>query len=135
GRAGDNGVCVCSRMPMRYMRQTPAHSSKKREQAEKEARHETDQIESCPGHIRLLLFSPSELTDAGLSASNRRSARSGVSRIAPSSRKQLRVSVWRAVWIITWLISGSLAKRSAPCSSHTSSFPSVVRKSEISSVW
>jgi hypothetical protein len=44
-----------------------------------------------------------------------------VFRISPSSNRQRRVSWLRATLIRTALTSGSLAKRSEPCSSHTSS--------------
>src|SRR5215475_10154233 len=99
---------------------------------QKEPDHKTDQIKIRPGHSRAP-FLP--LPVAGCNASSSLSASPGVSRIAPISRKLFRVSLSRANLVRTSLTSLSLAKRSEACSSHTSSFPSTVRKSDVNSVW
>src|SRR5947208_64473 len=123
-------------------RQVPMQASQqKRQQAEDKSKSETDEVEICPCHCDRLR-SPTGLwfraaggfRISGLSASSKRSARPGVSRIAPSRRKHRRVSFSRAAFKRTSLTSGSLANRSDPWSSHTSSLPSIVRRSEVSSV-
>src|SRR5581483_5452329 len=108
-------------------------SEHERQKTEGESHCKTDEIEIGPSHFDRL---PSGRlgTLSGRSASSKRSARPGVSRIAPNNIRQARVSFWRAALSRTSLTSGSLAKRSEPCSSHTSSLPSVVRRSETSSV-
>src|SRR5438128_4869427 len=127
---------VASSSPMRKMRQMET-AHQEREQAKDKSHGKTKEIKIRPCHTGLPC-SARDVTDraaSGLSASSSRSASPGVSRIAPSNRKHRRVSLWRAALIRTPLTSGSLAKRSEPCKSHTSNFPSVVRKSEVSSVW
>src|SRR6184192_612867 len=104
-----------------------------REQAKDKSHDKTKEIKIRPCHTGLPCSA--RVTDraaSGLRASSSRSASPGVSRIAPSNKKHRRVSLWRAALIRTPLTSGSLAKRSEPCNNHTSNFPSVVRKSEVS---
>ena len=90
----------------------PAQTSgEKRQQAEEKSHRETDQIEICPGHSRRLpsLARVRCPPRSGCNASSKRSASPGVSRIAPSSRKQRRVSFSRAALIrtsLTWRIAG-----------------------------
>src|SRR5882762_9260799 len=117
--------------------QMPMHATKyKREHAKHKTYGKADEIKIGPRHSDRLPSLPLEPFVAfGSNASSKRSVRPGVFRIAPINRKQRRVSLSRAALSSTSLTSGSLAKRSAPCSSQTSSFPSVVRKSETSSVW
>src|SRR4029077_15625994 len=83
------------------IRKSPVQApSQEHQRAECEAYGEADEIEIRPGHGRRLL-SPAccGFAASGVSASSNRSARPGVSRIAPSRRKQRRVSWWRAALI------------------------------------
>src|SRR6516225_432942 len=135
--AADRNVS-CSMRHVRQMEAPACASTEKRNHAESEADHKTDQIEVRPGHWIRLPWEALRLrwlrTASGSSASSKRSASPGVSRIAPNSRKQLRVSLWRAHLMSTSLTSRSLTKRSEPCNNQTSSLPSVVRRSLVSSV-
>src|SRR5208337_2007315 len=111
----------------------PAQSARdKRNRAQQKTDGETDQVKISPSHIpspshvpghrfRLLGAAPVARSGSGRRASNRRSASPGVFRISPSSSRQRRVSLSRATLIRTSLTSGSLAKRSEPCRSQTSS--------------
>src|SRR5581483_2262900 len=112
----------------------PRPSKCKNEHAQKEPDDETDEIKVRPGHSRTP-FLAFELASAwGCSASSNRSASPGVSKIAPSSRKHLRVSFSRASLIRMLLSSASPANLSEACKSQTSMRPSVVRRSEVNSV-
>src|SRR5581483_1466742 len=102
--------------------------------AQEESDHKTDQIKICPGHSRAPFLPFEGVAACGCSASSSRSASPGVSRIAPSNKKHFRVSFSRASLIKTLLSSSSPAKRSEACKSQTSRLPSVVRKSDVSSV-
>ena len=122
---------------MRQMQPAEARASEhERKETEAEADRETDQIEVGPvkpvssvigfaslPHSRSCRGDglPLPAASSGRSASSKRSASPGVSRIAPNSRKQRRVSFSRAALISTLLTSGSLANFSEPCSSQTSS--------------
>src|SRR5579872_412168 len=132
-----SGRCVpvdmAVRMKMNMREVEMEASAQKHQRAQEEPHDETDQIKICPGHSRPP-FLPREFVACGCSASSRRSASPGVSKIAPSKIKHLRVSFSRASLIRTLVSSGSPAKRSDACSSHTSRLPSVVRKSDVSSV-
>src|ERR1051326_8834460 len=114
----------------------PAVSTEKeRQHAERKPNCKTDEIEISPRHGDFLPSLTLEISPrSGCNASSNRSASPGVSKIAPSNRKQLRVSFCRAALIDTSLTALSLAKRSAPCRSQRSSLPSVVRKSDTNSV-
>src|SRR6185312_2570242 len=124
-------------MQMDVKRQVPAQAShEKRNNAEGKTHGKAEKIKIGPCHSdRLPSRAFGSFAASGCKASSSRSASPGVLRIAPSNRRQRRVSFSRAALIKTSLTSGSLAKRSEPCSSQTSSLPSTVRKSEVSSVW
>src|ERR1700746_3904010 len=114
------------RMKMK-MRNMQMHSAaQKHHQAQEESHDKTDQIKIRPGHRRPPRL---PLLACGCNAFSNRSAKPGVSKIAPSKIRHLRVSLSRAAFNKTSLNSRSPANRSDPCSSHTSSFPSTVRKS------
>src|SRR5262249_40538288 len=102
-RAGMNKWA--SAMQMKMKRQMPMVSAQqKRKHAECEPNGETDEIEIGPCHRDRLPSLSLEISPrSGCSASSNRSASPGVSKIAPSSRKQLRVSFWRAALISTSL--------------------------------
>src|SRR5204863_10065376 len=144
------GVCSCWRVrsdavPVKSVTLESGHvnvyvrklksASEKHYDTQKKANDKTDKIKISPGHSRppFLPLRPLALA-CGCKAASKRSARPGVSRIAPRSKMHLRVSFSRAALIRTSLNSGSFAKRSEPCSSHTSSLPSTVRRSEVNSV-
>src|SRR5208282_2882 len=139
-RAAMRHRCVSGgNMPARVRKVRQMHMPAKsagdeRNRAEQKTDGETGQIKISPSHIpsrcrdhisdhrfRLLGAAPVPRAASGRSASNRRSASPGVFRISPSSNRQRRVSLSRATLIRTSLTSGSLAKRSEPCNSHTSS--------------
>src|SRR5437773_12273949 len=106
-------------------------AGEKNHHTQKEPDDKTHQVEISQSHRRPPRL---PLVAFGFSASSNRSANPGVSRIAPINRKALRVSFSRAALIRISLNSRSPAKRSEPWSNHTSSLPSTVRKSEVSSV-
>src|SRR5205823_11304480 len=121
----------CMKMKVRHMQMHSA--AQKHHQAQEESHHKTDQIKISPSHERPP-FLPCPLVPAcGFNASSNLSASPGVSKIAPSNSMHLRVSFSLAAFKRTALNSGSLANRSDPCNSHTSSLPSTVRKSEVNS--
>src|SRR5438309_9872379 len=102
-------VAACS--PMRKMRQMET-AHQKREQAKDKSHGKTKEIKIRPCHTGLPC-SARDVTDraaSGLSASSSRSASPGVSRIAPSNRKQRLVSLSRAALSRTQHNSGALAK-------------------------
>src|SRR5690242_10315347 len=112
-----------------------SHSSGDEHQnAQEESHDKTDQIKISPGHDRPPFLLCPLVPAGGFNASSNLSASPGVSKIAPSNSKHLRVSFSRAAFKRTALNSGSPANRSDPCNSHTSSLPSTVRKSEVNSV-
>src|SRR5581483_2244354 len=117
---------------MRKMQVRSAHQESY--DTEQEPDDKTDEIKICPGHSRSPFLTCESPAARGCKASSRRSASPGVSKIAPSSTKHLRVSFSRASLMKILLSSPSPAKRSEACNNHTSRLPSVVRKSEVSSV-
>src|SRR3954463_14310998 len=123
----------CRRMKMKMRDMQMQASGQKHQHAQEESHDKTDQIKICPGHSRPPFF-PCEFVPCGCSASSNRSASPGVSRITPNRRKHLRESFCRATLIRTSVSAGSPANRSDACNSQTSKLPSVVRRSDVSSV-
>src|SRR5581483_6234121 len=96
-------------MQARYMslrKVQPRASKNKNEHAQKKSDDETDEIEIRPGHSRTPFLAFELAPACGCSASSNRSASPGVSKIAPSSRKHLRVSFSRAS-LIKMLLSSA----------------------------
>src|SRR5215469_9750259 len=111
----------------------------KRDQAQSKSQKETHEIKKFPVHETSPLFAdllraaPFSFLLSGLNTCRRRSARLGVSKIAPSSTMHPRELSCRAISSNAALNSGSRRKRSAPLMSQRSRRSSIVRTSEISS--
>src|SRR5438067_4623507 len=134
------GNTMSAKMEMKLGRQMQVHpSSDKRDQAQSKSQKKTDEIKKFPIHeisplfAFLLRAAPFSLLASGFNTCSRRSARFGVSKIAPSRTMQPRELSWRAISSSAAPSSGSRRKRSAPLISHRSKRSSNVRTSEISS--
>src|SRR5262249_36010372 len=114
-------------------------AAKKRHQAQREAHEKADEVDVGPGHGRLPFperRTPTAVPVAPLSRTgSRRSARPGVSRIAPSSARHWREFGWRASASRALLTSALRRNRSAPLISQRSSRSSKAPASDASSLW